>query len=198
VAAGDGVNVLVVHMGSHTGTHVDAPYHILEDGLRIDELPLTRFLGRAVVADVRHVEVGSPIDWADLASVHDELASDVILVLHTGWSGHWGDLGRMRTHPWLAADAARRIVEARVRTVGIDALSVDATPDDPAAIRFDAHEQILGAGGVIVENLTNLEALATLHDPILSILPIVIGGADGAPVRAVAFEAGHLGRRRSP
>ena len=77
-----------------------------------------------------------------------------------------------------------------MRSVGIDALSVDATPEDPAAARFDAHLAILGAGGVIVENLTNLEALAGLRDPIVSVLPIALARSDGAPVRAVAFERG--------
>lgn len=188
-SATDGVNVLALHMGSQTGTHLDAPYHILEDGPRLDELPLERFLGPAVVADLRHVTPGSQIDWADLAPVQASLGPGVILLLHTGSSRHWGDLERLRRHPWLAADCARRIVAAGVRTVGIDALSVDATPDDLAAIRFDAHRVILGAGGVIVENLVDLEAAARLHRPVVSVLPLRISGADGAPVRAVAFEA---------
>ena len=190
VAAGEGVNVLAVHMGSQSGTHVDAPYHILDDGRRLDELPLERFLGRAVVADVRHVAAEDRIAWDDLSEVHGRLGAGVILVLHTGWSRHWGDIPRMRMHPWLDPDAARRIVEAGVRSVGIDGLSVDATPEDPAVTRFEAHLAILGAGGVIVENLTNLAALAGLRDPSLSVLPIALARSDGAPVRAVAFERG--------
>jgi kynurenine formamidase len=188
ITAGELVNVLGVHMGSQTGTHLDAPYHILEDGARLDELPLERFLGPAVVADVRHLAPEAPVAWGDLAAAHDALGPGTILLLETGWARHWGDMARMRTHPWLAPDAARRIVEAGVRTVGIDALSIDATPEDPSSIRFDAHIAILGAGGVIVENLTGLRALSTLREPIVSVLPVALAHADGAPVRAVAFE----------
>ena len=64
----DGVNVLAVHIGSQTGTHVDAPSHVLSDGPRLDELPLDRFIGPAAVADVRHVDADAPITWQDLHS----------------------------------------------------------------------------------------------------------------------------------
>jgi kynurenine formamidase len=188
ISDGDGVNVLSVHMGSQSGTHVDAPYHVLGDGPRLDELPLTRFIGRAVVADVRGLGAEAPIAWTDLAPAEASLRPGTILLLHTGWSRHMADRARYRTHPWLSADAAARVVAAGVRTVGIDALNIDATPADLSTIRFDAHIEILGADGVIVENLTNLDAMERLRDPIVSVLPLRLSGSDGAPVRAVAFE----------
>jgi arylformamidase len=185
---GDGVNVSSLHLGSQTGTHLDAPCHVLEDGLRLDELPLDRFVGPTVVADLRGLAAEAPIDWDDLAPVRDALRPGVILLLQTGWSRHFGDLGRYRTHPWLKAEAAAAIVGTGVRTIGIDALNIDATPEDLSTIRFDAHVEILGVGGVIVENLTNLAAIAPLREPIASVLPLHLPGSDGAPVRAVAFE----------
>lgn len=192
---GDGVNVLSLHIGSQTGTHLDSPFHVLADGPRLDELPLGRFLGPAVIADVRGVGAETPITWDDLAPVHEVLRPGTILFLHTGWSQHFGDLTRYRTHPWLSAAAAAAVVAAGVRTVGIDALNIDATPHDLATIRFDAHVEILGAGGVIVENLTNLGAVERLRDPIASVLPLHLPGSDGAPVRAVAFERDALPER---
>lgn len=184
----DGVNVLAVHIGSQTGTHLDAPSHVLADGLRLDELPLERFIGPAVVADVRHTGAEAPIAWDDLARVHGLLRPGVVLLLHTGWSRHFGTYARYRTHPWLSLEAAARVVEAGVRTVGLDALNIDATPEDLTRIRFETHAVILGAGGVIVENLTNLEAFAELREPIVSVAPLKLPGADGAPVRAIAYE----------
>lgn len=192
LAAGDGVNVLALHMGSHSGTHVDAPNHVIADGPRLDELPLDRFIGPAVVADLRAIGAERPIGWADLAPVQRALRAGVILLLHTGWSEHWVDPPRYRTHPWLTAEAAASIVATGLRTVGIDAFSVDATPRDPSTARFEAHEVILGSTGVIVENLTNLEALAALRDPVVSVLPLRLGAADGAPARAVAWARGTL------
>jgi kynurenine formamidase len=182
----DGYNVLHVSMGSQTGTHVDAPYHFLDDGARIDQLPLDLFLGPAVVADVRGKPPHGRIEWADLAPVADRLGPGRILVLQTGWDEHWGT-DVYFDHPYLTGDAAARVVAAGVRTVGLDALSLDETVlDGEGADGFAAHLEVLGAGGVIVENLRNLAAVG--RDPLVSVLPLRFAGADGAPVRAVAFE----------
>jgi kynurenine formamidase len=182
-----GYNVLHVRMGSQTGTHVDAPFHFLEDGARIDELPLELFLAPALVADVRGKAPHTPINWADLAPVAPRLAPGRMLLLHTGWDAHWGT-DRYFDHPFLDGDAAERVVAAGVRTIGLDALSLDETVlgGEPAG-GFAAHFAVLGAGGVIVENLTNLAAVRSV-DPVVSVLPLRLAGADGAPVRAVAFD----------
>ena len=182
-----GYNVLNVRMGSQTGTHVDAPYHFLEDGARIDELPLDLFLAPAVVADVRGKGPHQPITWADLAPVADRLGPGRMLLLHTGWDAHWGT-DEYFDHPFLDGDAAARVVAAGVRTIGLDALSLDETVlgGEPAA-GFAAHDAVLGAGGVIIENLRNLAAVRSA-EPVVSVLPLRLAGADGAPVRAVAFD----------
>ena len=182
-----GYNVLHVRMGSQTGTHVDAPFHFLADGARIDELPLELFLGPAVVADVRGKPPHGSITWSDLAPVADRLVPGRMLLLQTGWDAHWGTDAYF-DHPFLDGDAAARVVAAGVRTVGLDALSLDETVlDGGPAAGFAAHDVVLGAGGVIVENLRNLDAIRS-QEPVVSVLPLRLVGADGAPVRAVAFE----------
>jgi kynurenine formamidase len=182
-----GYNVLHVRMGSQTGTHVDAPFHFLEDGARIDQLPLDLFLAPAVVADVRGKRPHEPVTWADLAPVVERLAPGRMLLLQTGWDAHWGTDAYF-DHPFLDGEAAERVVAAGVRTIGLDALSLDETVlgGEPAG-GFAAHFAVLGAGGVIVENLTNLAAIGS-PEPVVSVLPLRIAGADGAPVRAVAFD----------
>lgn len=195
----DGVNVLAIHAGSHTGTHVDAPFHVRADGARLDELDLGLFHGPAVVADVRGLPPRAAIGWPALEPYAEKLRPGVVLVLHTGWSVHFGTHAYL-AHPWLTADAARRIVATGVRTVAVDALSPDPTEPDPTEPDptetsptagdngpFPAHRILLGAGGVIVENLTNVAAIAQLPDPVLSCFPLALAGADGAPVRAVAM-----------
>jgi arylformamidase len=183
----DGVNVLSIHAGSHTGTHVDAPFHVLAEGARLDELELTLFHGPAVVADVRGLPARAPIDWAQLEPCAAALRPGAVLVVHTGWSEHFGT-SRYLEHPWLTEDAARRVLASGVRSVAVDALSPDPTPADGAETGpLPAHRVLLGAGGVIVENLTNVAALARLADPVLSFFPLALAGADGAPVRAVAM-----------
>jgi kynurenine formamidase len=185
--ADDGFNVLHVHMGSQTGTHVDAPYHFLAEGARIDELELGHFVAPAVVADLRGVGARAAITWESLQPLSDRLRPDAMVLLHTGWDEHWGRETYF-DHPYLTADAAERLVALGVRTVGIDALSIDRTVlEGEHPTGFATHHVLLGAGGVIVENLTNLAALGQA-EVLVSVLPIRLTGADGAPVRAVAME----------
>jgi kynurenine formamidase len=185
--AADGVNVLSVHIGSHSGTHVDAPYHFIEDGERIDTMDARLFFGPAVVMDVRGKGPRERITVEDLQPYEDRLSEDVVAVLRTGWDEHYGT-ARYYDHPFLDRRAAQLIVDAGARTVAIDALNVDETVLEGSHPEgYPVHHLILGAGGVIAENLTNLEAV-DFPDPLLSLLPMKLGGSDGAPVRAVAME----------
>lgn len=179
----DGVNVARVHLGSHAGTHVDAPFHIDDALPRLDALPLERFTGRAVLMDARGLPPRSSIG-PDL--LPPGLGPGTVLLVHTGWSQYWGT-PQYLAHPHLARETCARIVAAGVRTVGIDALSVDRTPE-PGGDDFspDAHRELLGAGAVIAENLTGLEALPAAPRAVeVFLFPLRLMD-DGAPVRAVA------------
>ncbi|MDL4818910.1 cyclase family protein [Actinomadura opuntiae] len=185
--ADSGVNVLRLHLGSQTGTHVDAPFHIDDALPRLDELPLTRFIGRAVVMDARGLPPRAPISPNLLP---DGLAPGVVLLIATGWSSHWGTDDYL-AHPYPSPETAEAIVAAGVRTVGIDALSVDRTaPPGSDDFSLAAHRALCGAGAVIAENLTKLapllEAQAARRPIEVSLFPIALAAADGAPVRAVA------------
>jgi kynurenine formamidase len=187
--AHDGYNLLDVHMGSQSGTHCDAPYHFDPDGARIDELDLRMFAGPGVVVDVRGLADRTAIGVGHLAPFLDRVGAGVLVVLHTGWSAH---LRRPRysDHPYLGADACRALLDRGVRTIGLDTPNIDETPDaaHPEG-DWPCHRMIAAAGGVIVENLTNLVAV-DFADPFLSVLPLRMTGADGAPVRAVALQLG--------
>ncbi|MFG2086593.1 MULTISPECIES: cyclase family protein [unclassified Spirillospora] len=182
-----GVNVLRLHMGSQSGTHVDAPFHIDDALPRLDELPLTRFTGPAVVMDARGLPPRTSIG-PDLLPAG--LGPGVVLLVATGWSRHWGT-GTYPAHPYIAPGTAEAVVAAGVRTVAIDALSVDRTPP-PGSDEFSlaVHRVLCEAGAVIAENLTGLvrvvEAQRAGCAIDVSLFPIALSGADGAPVRAVA------------
>lgn len=185
--AADGVNVLALHLGSHSGTHVDAPYHFVEGGGRIDEMDPRLFVGPAVVVDVRGKGPRERITVEDLQPYEGRLSEGIIAILQTGWEERYGTPG-YHDHPFLDRRAAELILDAGVKTVAIDALSVDETileGEHPEG--YPAHHAILGAGGVIAENLANLAAV-DFPNPLFSLLPIKLGGSDGAPVRAVAME----------
>ncbi|ETK33995.1 cyclase family protein [Microbispora sp. ATCC PTA-5024] len=180
--AAEGVNVLALHLGSQSGTHVDAPYHVDDALPALDDLPLERFVGPAAVADARGLPPRSPIPPETLAP---HLSPGVILLVATGWAGRWGTAEYLE-HPFLSPEAAGLVVASGVRTVGIDALSVDPTPAED----LPAHRALCGAHAVIAENLRNLdpllEAQAAGRAIEVSLLPILLPRADGAPVRAVA------------
>ncbi|MGA5818755.1 cyclase family protein [Kitasatospora sp. NPDC094028] len=209
-----GVNVLALHLGSQSGTHVDAPYHVDVTWPTLDGLPLERFTGPAVVADLRGLAPRTAVTPDLLAPALERCGAGDVLLLATGWARHWGTDAYL-AHPSLTPAAAEAIVAAGVRTVGVDALSVDPTPDpgpgDPAVAALladltDEHDQgaaadeptlaahrvLLGAdgGGVIAENLTDLRLLLEAQEagrPVeVSLFPLRLVAADGAPVRAVA------------
>ncbi len=183
----DGVNVLSLHIGSHSGTHVDAPYHFVEEGARIDEMDLALFVGPATIMDVRGKEPRGRITVEDLRPYEDRLSEGVIAVVWTGWDEHYGT-PRYYDHPFLDSRAAQLILDAGVKTVAIDALNVDETVlEGPHPEGYPVHHLICGTGGVIAENLTELGGV-NFPDPFISLLPIKLAGSDGAPVRAVAVE----------
>jgi kynurenine formamidase len=182
----DGFNLLNVSMGSQSGTHVDAPYHFEPGGLRIDQVPLTRFAGPAVVVDATGLPPRGVIGPEHVEPYADRLGPGVVVLLHTGWSARYGEPSYF-AHPYLDAAACRRLLDLGVRTICIDAINLDETPDDdhPGA-GFPVHHLIAQVDGVIGENFTNLGAV-DWPDPFVTCLPIALQGADGAPVRAVAL-----------
>ena len=173
-----------VALGTHTGTHVDAPYHVRANGARIDELPIDRFVAPAGIVDLRGRAPRSAISRSDLAGT--PWPPGGAAVLHTGWSRHRGT-PRYFDHPFLLPDAAQFLLDAGLRILALDTPNPDPTDlggSGPA--RLPVHGLVADAGGLIVENLTALEGIG-FADPWLSVLPLRIAGADGAPCRAVAF-----------
>lgn len=186
--ARDGFNLLTVHMGSQSGTHVDAPYHFDDDTERIDEVPLGHFIGRGIIVDLQGIAPRSPITWNLISAQVAHAGAGDIVIFHTGFSRLWQSVEYF-DNPFLTADACQHLLDQGVRTFGVDFLNIDETPDatHPGG-DFDSHHLIAKAGGIICENLTNLESI-DFDEPLISILPIKFTGADGAPVRAVALQA---------
>jgi kynurenine formamidase len=187
--AADGCNLAAVYMGSQSGTHADAPYHFRADGARIDELDPRLFLGHGVVVDAGGLPARTPIPWGHIAAQLGGLAPGTIVLLRTGWARHYGTPAYF-DHPYLNGEAATRLLELGVRTLGVDCPNPDETPDDAhPGDGWPVHRAFAAAGGVLIENLCRLEEV-DFPKPWISALPIPLAAADGAPVRAVAMDAG--------
>ncbi|KAI0827674.1 putative cyclase [Trametes gibbosa] len=188
----NGNNVHSISLGSHAGTHVDAPYHFVEDGARIDEVPISAFVGNAVVIDLTSKTSRELITWEDISPYTElirrktQLPDGVFVLLHTGWSRYWQSPTYL-DHLFLTRDASQRLLGLGVKLLGVDTLSPDETHVDSSAHSdFGVHQAILGAGALIAENLTSLEAIRT-GDWLVNLVPLKLKGCDGSPVRAFAW-----------
>jgi kynurenine formamidase len=183
----DGFNLMSITMGSQSGTHVDAPYHFDEDTKKIDEVPLPLFVGTATLLDCGELSARQAITSARLGAQIDKVQPGDIVLFKTLWSQHYGTKEYFN-NPYLDAALVRDLLDRGVLTFGLDAINIDETPDDNhPGVGFPVHHLIAKAGGVICENLTNLE-LIDFDRPLVSILPMKFIGIDGAPVRAVAMQ----------
>ncbi|WP_173921525.1 cyclase family protein [Agromyces sp. Marseille-P2726] len=184
----DGAAVTRLDLGSHTGTHVDAPAHTVAGGRTMAEVALDELVGEALVLHVDGLGDRATYGLPELAAAAGP-ASDLpervppIVVVDTGWWRFFGSERALR-HPALHPDAARTLMARGMRVLGVDTLSPDPT-DAAGTTDFPVHEVVLGADGLIVENLTGLEGLPSRVR--VGIFPLRLG-VDGAPVRAVAFD----------
>jgi arylformamidase len=173
-ARGDVATVSRISMGLHSGTHIDAPLHLFEGGLSIDRLPLQRLIGTARVIAA---EGASSIDAAELKS--HPIESGQIVLFKTRNSA-LGRLGRFcPEYVYLTPSAAAYLVEARVRAVGIDYLSIDAFGQHG----LEAHSLLLRGSIPIIEGLDLSPVGPGLYEWIC--LPLRIEGGEAAPARAM-------------
>jgi kynurenine formamidase len=179
----DGYNLSHVHLGTQTGTHIDAPFHFRDDGATVDRMPLELTVGPGVVVPVSGKTPGARITLEDLKPYRERLAPGRIVLFATGWYAHAGT-ALFFEHPYLAAEVGEAILAAGVRTLAIDTLNADFTGGE----EFPIHDMFAAAGGFIAENLAGTSGLTPGVEPLLILLPLNLVGRDGAPIRAVALE----------
>ena len=178
----DGVNNTLMTFSIHTGTHIDAPSHFIEDGATIDEIPIERFRRPGVCLDLREfARSGEPITLEHLEGAGFD-ASEVrgtILMLATGWSDEaWQSERLYGGNPYLAQDASRALAEASPSALGLD-FAVDDTKPWPN------HTILLGAEVLLIENLMRLPELPRDGFEVTA-FPLKLVGQNGGPTRVVA------------
>jgi len=175
----DGFAEKLLRLYSHTGTHVDAPAHMIAGGLTLDILGVEAFAGSACVVDAPGP---GKITLGALLARSDEIVKADFVLFRTRWSRYWGSPRYFVDFPVLDQEAALWLAGRGLKGVGFDAISADPV----GSAGFENHMALFRAGMVIVENLRGLEEL-TPGDFIFSCMPLAIAGGDGSPVRAVAI-----------
>jgi arylformamidase len=174
LAGGDRCELARLTLGNHTGTHVDAPYHFLEDGPRLGAVPLDHMVGECVVLELRG---RSAVDAAALRAAAIRPGDLVLCRTDNSWRWERPEFQRDFTH--LTLDWAEVLLDRGARAVGMDYLSIEQF----GSTGFPVHKRVLGAGMFVIEGL-DLRAV----DPgryTLVCLPLRFPDLDGAPARAV-------------
>ena len=180
----DYCHVDYLQCGSHTGTHIDAPYHFLPDGKRITDFPVSKFVGEGIIADLRAKRAGEAITVDDLEPCEESLKKGDYLLLQTGWYQKFGTDDYL-DHPYISKEAAEWIVAHGISIVAVDFLNVDSTLHE----QWDAHPVFLSNDVLIVENINNSLALDADKRYNFSFVPLKLQGSDGSPIRAFAVES---------
>ena len=176
----DGYAMSTYKLLNHIGTHVDAPAHQIAGGDTLDEIPLERLVTDAVVVDVSG-NGGGPLSVADVEPHLAKIREGDLLLLHSDNARNWGSEAYWTGWRYPDADASRRLVETGLSGVGFDGPS----PDPVDTTTFDLHKIWLGAGRLIIENMTNLGELPERVQVVVA--PMKVRAANGAPARIFAF-----------
>jgi len=186
IARGDSTTVSKLSMGSHTGTHMDAPLHFLRGGKGLDEMPLETTVGPARVIAIRHPHWITP----DELRSHHIRRGERILLKTKNSTRCWRMDRFVEDFVYLSTEAARFLAARRVRTVGVDYLSVGGYRERNGVV---VHRTLLGAGIWILEGLDLSRVRPGRYE--LICLPLRILASDGAPARAILRPISHVGRR---
>jgi len=180
----DGYNLELLFMSTHTGTHMDAPYHFLEKGAKIHEISLKKLVSEAVLIKSKKKEGGSvtKTDIQKFEKKHGKIEDFSSVIFYTGWQKNLQKKNYFTKNPGLSVSAAKYLASKKISLVGIDSPSIDLGKDS----KFSVHQIFAKKGILIVENLANLGKIKSskFH---LVMLPLKLKNATGSPVRAIAF-----------
>lgn len=184
----EGRETAKISLGTHTGTHIDAPRHFITGGASIEKIPLDICVGGALLVSFpRKKEIGA----RDLEEKLKNFRSVRRLIVRFGWSRHWGKKSYYRNYPSFTRDACELLIRRGIRLLGMDTPSPDRYEDSPN------HKLLLKKGVFLLEYLCSLEKLKGPKIKLIA-LPLKIRGVDGSPARVIACDmsGGKRGREK--
>jgi len=180
----DGYNLELLFLSSHSGTHIDAPFHFVENGARIHEISVSRLVGMAILIKLQKKanQSISKNDIINFEKKHHIITKNSIVIFSTGWHKNLNKKNYFEKNPGLSTSAAKYLASKKINLVGIDSPSIDLGSEKD----FSVHHILLKNNILIVENLTNLKKIQGIHFNLV-VLPLKLKNATGSPVRAIAF-----------
>jgi kynurenine formamidase len=181
----DGYNLELLFLSSHTGTHLDAPYHFVKNGAKIHEIPLDRLLGNGVLIKIKKGknQVITKNDLILFERKNGNIQKHSSIIFHTEWQKNLNSDSYFINNPGLSESAAKYLVSKEINLVGIDSPSIDLGTNRT----FIVHKILAKNNILIVENLTNLNKISSKQFDFI-ILPLKLKDASGSPVRAIAIQ----------
>jgi len=179
----DGYNLELLFLSSHTGTHLDAPFHFVKNGMKINQISLNRLVGKGVLIKLERTK-NTKILKSDIISFerkNEKITNNSSIFFYTGWQKNLKRDNYFTENPGLDISAAKYLVSKNINLIGIDSPSIDLGKDES----FCIHNILSKNNILIVENLTNLNKILTKEFN-FTILPLKLKDATGSPVRAIA------------
>ncbi|MCV0412536.1 cyclase family protein [Nitrosarchaeum sp.] len=181
----DKYNLELLFLSSHTGTHLDAPYHFVKNGIKIHQIPLDRLVGNGILIKIQKGKNQS-ITKNDLILFerkHGNIPKNSSIFFYTDWQKNLNSNYYFINNPGLSESAATYLVSKKINLVGIDSPSIDLGQDKI----FKVHKILAKNNILIVENLSNLNKISSKQFDFV-ILPLKLKDATGSPVRAIAIQ----------
>ena len=175
----------IMFLSTHTGTHMDAPFHFNPNGQTIDQVEVNRYICINAILIKIQKNANEMITSDDIAhNKKYEIKEKDTVVFSTGWEKQIKQKDNyIRNNPGLSKDAAQYLVEKKVNAVGIDCPSIDIGTDSG----FIAHKILLSNQILVIENLCNLYEFTNGKFTLL-VTPLKLAGASGSPIRAIGIE----------
>jgi len=177
----------VVFMSTHTGTHMDAPSHFVTGVSSIDQIPVNRFISRAILVKISKTS-DELITAGEIEASKIKILEGNSVVFSTSWENEVDNDYYFNHSPGLSEDAAEYLIDKRVNAVCIDSPSIDRGSD----INFPAHKLLLSKDILIVENLCHLSKIDNQNFTLI-MMPLKLSGASGSPIRAIAISENFSG-----
>jgi kynurenine formamidase len=180
----DGYNLELLFLSSHSGTHMDAPYHFIKNGKKIHEIPVSRLTNNAILIKLRKKanQAISKNDIIKFEKKHGIILKNATIIFATGWQKNLQSKYYFEKNPGLSVSAAKYLASKKINLVGIDSPSIDLGNDT----KFSVHQILSKNNILIVENLANLEKIPKNHFKLV-VLPLKLKDTTGSPVRAIAL-----------